>query len=433
MNRKITQNNRGFRLSLFALSIILISLIASCDDDENDEPTVLIPAITSVSPDSGEPGDEVTITGTNLESASSVTFGTASATIVSNSSTEIVATVPDDATTGLVSVTTAGGVGVSPSDFTVVIIGAVTVTEVSPMSAEEDETVTITGTDMSTVSAVSIGDVEATVVSTTETTVTITVGTGTTIGEQVFTIVNNGGTTTTSTESLEFYVIKLIDERFAEGFEETDDLEKVNFVGSIDGEEGTIHGKSNDATVLESSVDLPPAIDGVFFHMEGFSSTDFAGSYVSQLSLSTQEAGTFTDFFGSATSDDIYFNVLLNLGDFPDGYADSDEEGDFVVGLRFRFDGDDYEYRTNYKGILALGVEPDENGWLDLSVPATLFDDDASLGTFDFGDMLRYGISARRNYGSGTELPLSAENGGVFYTMSFDNLSISIGGPHSSL
>ncbi|MEP4531525.1 MAG: IPT/TIG domain-containing protein [Cyclobacteriaceae bacterium] len=420
------------RFFALSMAVIFTSFVISCNDDDKGNGTP-IPAVTSVSPVSGMAGDEITISGSNLAEATAVHFGTISASIVSNSDTEIIATVPEGATTGKVSVTTAGGVGISPSDFTVIVVGAVTVTGVSPKSAEIGETVTVTGTDMSSVSSVMVGATEATIVGTTETSVEFTIADGTPIGLSTLTIVNEGGTNTTSTESLKFYVIRLVDEIYRGDFEDSSNPDKKNFVGSMDAEEQTIHGKSNDPAVFENAVALPPAIDGVFFQMEGFSSTDFAGSYVTALNLSTQATNTFADLIGSATADQIYFNILVNFGDLPDGYAESEDEGDFIIGFRYRFDGDDYEYRTNLKNLTDMGFAPDENGWYDISVPATLFDDDAALGTFEFGQMLRFGVIARRNYGSGTTLPLTAENGGVFWSMSFDDVTVSVGGPHSPL
>ncbi|TRX60199.1 hypothetical protein FNH22_09125 [Fulvivirga sp. M361] len=432
MNKNFIKRLRLNPLILLG-SLAVISMMVSCGDDDGDDPGAAIPAVISISPESGEAGDNVTITGTDLGNATLVSFGTVPATIVSNTATEIVATVPESATTGKVSVTTAGGVGISPGDFTVVIIGAVTITEVSPVSAEIGGTVMITGTDMATVSSVKIGTTDATIVGTTDTSVEIMVGTGTPLGLSTITVVNDGGTNTTSTESLKFYVIKLVDQNMIGDFEDSADPDKKTFTGSADAEESTIHGKSNDPVVLENATALPPAIDGVFFQMEGFSSTDFSGSYAAGLNLSTQAAGTFTDFFGDATAEEIYFNILINFGTLPDGYAESENEEDYVAGFRFRFDGDDYEYRVTIKELTDMGFMPDENGWYDLSVPATLFTDDAALGTFAFGDLLRFGLASRRNYGSGTTLPLSADNGGVFWSMSFDNVSISVGGPHSSL
>ncbi len=76
------------------------------------------PTITSVSPDSGPPGTLVTIAGTNLSGATSVTFNGATANIKSDSASQITTQVPSNATTGNISVTTPTGTATSP--FTVV-------------------------------------------------------------------------------------------------------------------------------------------------------------------------------------------------------------------------------------------------------------------------------------------------------------------------
>jgi hypothetical protein len=76
------------------------------------------PSITAVSPGSGYVGTQVTITGTNLAGATSVSFNGATASIASDDVTQIVTSVPIAATTGSISVTTPSGTATSP--FTVV-------------------------------------------------------------------------------------------------------------------------------------------------------------------------------------------------------------------------------------------------------------------------------------------------------------------------
>jgi hypothetical protein len=67
------------------------------------------PTVSSLSPTSGLVGSSVVITGTNLLGATSVSFGSAAAAFTVNSATQITATVPASAITGLVSVSTPGG------------------------------------------------------------------------------------------------------------------------------------------------------------------------------------------------------------------------------------------------------------------------------------------------------------------------------------
>ena len=77
------------------------------------------PTISSFAPTSGGGGTLVTIAGTNLAGATSVTFGGSSAGFTQVSPTELTATVPVAVTTGPIAVTTPGGVATSSSAFTV--------------------------------------------------------------------------------------------------------------------------------------------------------------------------------------------------------------------------------------------------------------------------------------------------------------------------
>jgi uncharacterized repeat protein (TIGR01451 family) len=77
------------------------------------------PAITGFSPASGPLNGSVTITGTNLVFATNVTFNGTSAAFTIGSTTQIVATVPAGATSGLIQVQTLGGTATSSSSFTV--------------------------------------------------------------------------------------------------------------------------------------------------------------------------------------------------------------------------------------------------------------------------------------------------------------------------
>jgi hypothetical protein len=78
------------------------------------------PTITGFSPASGAIGTQVTITGTNLRGASTVSFNSTSASSYTiESATQITATVPEGATTGPISVTTRGGTATSAEDLAV--------------------------------------------------------------------------------------------------------------------------------------------------------------------------------------------------------------------------------------------------------------------------------------------------------------------------
>jgi hypothetical protein len=77
------------------------------------------PSISYFSPTSGSVGASVTITGTNLQGATAVTFNGVAASFTQDSSTQITATVPSGATTGPFHVDTPSGTATSKSSFTV--------------------------------------------------------------------------------------------------------------------------------------------------------------------------------------------------------------------------------------------------------------------------------------------------------------------------
>jgi len=96
----------------------LPSDVANALRNKVDGQTSPPPVIYGFSPDNGAAGDSIIITGTNFTSASAVTFNGVSASFIVNSNTQITATVPAHATSGLISVT-AGGTAVSSSSFVV--------------------------------------------------------------------------------------------------------------------------------------------------------------------------------------------------------------------------------------------------------------------------------------------------------------------------
>lgn len=90
---------------------------------------VAAPTVSGFSPGSGVIGASITITGTNFVNVTSVTFGgTAATSYTVDSSTQITATVPVGAVSGVISVTTATGSASSSSSFTIVTPYTLTVT-----------------------------------------------------------------------------------------------------------------------------------------------------------------------------------------------------------------------------------------------------------------------------------------------------------------
>lgn len=77
------------------------------------------PTITSFKPKAGKVGTSVTITGINLDGTTAVAFNGVSALFRVDSDTQVTVDVPEESTTGPVSVTTASGTGTSAIDFVV--------------------------------------------------------------------------------------------------------------------------------------------------------------------------------------------------------------------------------------------------------------------------------------------------------------------------
>lgn len=119
----------------------------------------------ALSPESGAVagGTTTTITGTGLSTASTVHFGTATATPTVVSDSQLTVTVPAGTAPGAVgvSVTTAGGTN---NGLTYTYVDAPTVTALNPDSgpASGGTSVTITGTALATTQSVTFGGLNAT-------------------------------------------------------------------------------------------------------------------------------------------------------------------------------------------------------------------------------------------------------------------------------
>jgi hypothetical protein len=75
------------------------------------------PTITSFAPVAASAGDTITINGVVLDAATSVTFGTVAAKIVSNTTSQIKVLLPAGVVQAFITVTTAGGSGTSTNSF----------------------------------------------------------------------------------------------------------------------------------------------------------------------------------------------------------------------------------------------------------------------------------------------------------------------------
>ncbi|MCK6500896.1 MAG: IPT/TIG domain-containing protein, partial [Nitrospira sp.] len=104
--------------------------------------------VTGFTPDRGPAGTQVTITGTGLQSASSVFFGATDAPgeILSRSANAVVARVPQNALTGPISVFTGSGAASSLAIF----VAAPRITEFTPLTGGPGTLVTISGNNFGT-------------------------------------------------------------------------------------------------------------------------------------------------------------------------------------------------------------------------------------------------------------------------------------------
>ncbi len=162
-------------------------------------PFTVTPAITGFSPTSGPVGTLVTISGTSLSGATAVTFGGAAAASFTPSATQVTATVPPGAFTGVITVTTPGGTATSAGTFTVTVVPPPTLGGFTPTSGPVGTSVTVTGTGFLGATAVTFGGVPATIFSAVSgTSITATVPAGAHTGKVAVTA--PGGTATSAAD-----------------------------------------------------------------------------------------------------------------------------------------------------------------------------------------------------------------------------------------
>jgi len=134
------------------------------------------PVITGISPNHGRAsgGNLVTIGGTGLTGASSVTFGGAAATLGANNGTSLTVTAPSHAAGSVtVQVTTPGGS--ATTSYTYDAANAPSITSLSPSSGPTTggQTVTISGANFGSGNTVAFGGVAATILTGTATSISV--------------------------------------------------------------------------------------------------------------------------------------------------------------------------------------------------------------------------------------------------------------------
>src|SRR5204862_264144 len=112
----------------------------------------------SIAPSAGPVGTSVTISGTNLASATGVAFHGAAATFTVVSATSLKATVPAAATTGTIQVTNPAGTATSATLFRV----SPRISSFSPASGLAGVKVTVIGDHLSGVTSAKLGAIAAT-------------------------------------------------------------------------------------------------------------------------------------------------------------------------------------------------------------------------------------------------------------------------------
>ncbi len=159
---------------------------------------ILPPTVASFSPASGPPGAQVAITGTQFSIATAVTFNGASASFVIDSPTQLRATVPAGASTGLIGVTNLAGSATSPTAFTVLPSGAPTIADFAPTSGPVGTVVSITGTQFTGTTTVKFNGVASAFTVVGPTQISATVPAGATPGP--IAVTNQVGTTSSATD-----------------------------------------------------------------------------------------------------------------------------------------------------------------------------------------------------------------------------------------
>jgi hypothetical protein len=168
------------------------------------------PTVSGLNPSNGPSsgGTSVTVTGTNLSSATTVSFGASSGTITADSATSITATAPSGNAGAVdVTVTTAGGTSATSAADKFTYVALPVVTGLTPASGPiaGGTVVTIAGTNLIATTAVKFGSVNATITADSATSITVTAPAEAAAMVDV-TVTTTGGTSATSSADKFAYV-----------------------------------------------------------------------------------------------------------------------------------------------------------------------------------------------------------------------------------
>jgi hypothetical protein len=180
------KNRNKLNILLLLTMLLSIGFLNSCDDDEGNVGDV---TLHSFGPSPLMRGGEMRFIGVNLDKVTSIALqGVEVTTFVSQTSSEIVIEVPEDALPGLITLKTPAGDIVTKTELG--IMEPITITSISPSTVRPDDIVTIQGTYLNLVTEVVFTDnVSVTEFeSQTKTSLTIKVPHGVSTGE--FTLVD---------------------------------------------------------------------------------------------------------------------------------------------------------------------------------------------------------------------------------------------------
>lgn len=188
----VPENAQDGPIKLVAASLVEVN--------SSSELILVVPTISSVSPNPAKTGNTVTVSGTDLDLITSVTFGGGkTGELQGGTATEITVTVPNDAIEGVVTFHTAANKSVSTATSLQLVKPAIS--SISPMETQTNQDITITGTNLDLVTKVIFtGDKEVAVTAASETELVVKVPPGTTSGS--ITLVAHNGDVVTSTQSL---------------------------------------------------------------------------------------------------------------------------------------------------------------------------------------------------------------------------------------
>lgn len=158
------------------------------------------PAVSSIAPSPVKNGEDLTITGTNLDLVTGIKFaGNADGAVLSKTATQLVVTVPLTATEGVVTLTASSGKTAGTPAITLV---KPVITGFAPASLMAGGDITISGTDLDLIRKVSFpGNLSVDVVPTSPTSLTVTVPPAS-VGSAVLIVTTTNGSTVSSAATL---------------------------------------------------------------------------------------------------------------------------------------------------------------------------------------------------------------------------------------